>query len=359
MFWKYFFNLTTNMKSIAIIVIILLTGFWARSQADIAVSSANVTPAPITVATGISVSFTVYNMGSSPATPSGMAIRLQVGLLQVAPSATFNINTDITGTGIGNNLLTWTYNSTNNEFIGQLNQTFPATPDPLDSSVITINNLISTGLSTSSFPGNGLNVNVLVVPAFNADLSNDNTFAYTSSTATLPVTLVDFSATKQNGAALLNWTTSSEVNAKDYEIEHSTNGNRYLQIGTVTAAGNSNVTLKYNFTDNAPAAGANYYRLKMVNDDGSFAYSPIQILNFGSTGIIIVYPNPAQDNINVTGVETGMQLRVVSTDGRILSTKIARGNTEKIFIDQLSKGIYFLQVIKNETLFGTSKFTHL
>jgi hypothetical protein len=52
-------------------------------------------------------------------------------------------------------------------------------------------------------------------------------------------------------------------------------------------------------------------------------------------------------------------LCIVSTDGRILSTKIARGNTEKIFIDQLSKGIYFLQVIKNETLFATSKFTHL
>jgi hypothetical protein len=347
------------MKRIAFIIIILFTGFWARSQADIAVSSASITPAPITVATGISITFTVYNAGSSPAFPSGMAIRLQVGLLQVAPSATFNINTDITGTGIGNSLFTWTYNSTNNDFIGQLNQTFPGAPDPLDSSVITISNLVSTGLSSSSFPGNGLNVNVLAVPAFNANLSNDNSFAYTSSTATLPVTLVSFTATKQNRAALLNWTTSSEVNAKDYEIENSTNDTKYAQIGTVTAAGNSNVTLKYNFTDNAPAAGTNYYRLKMVNDDGSFAYSPIQILNFGSAGIILVYPNPAQDNINVTGVEAGMQLRVISTDGRILSTKIARGNTEKIFIDQLSKGIYFLQVIKNETLFATSKFTHL
>ncbi|HEX4374207.1 MAG TPA: T9SS type A sorting domain-containing protein [Puia sp.] len=130
-------------------------------------------------------------------------------------------------------------------------------------------------------------------------------------------------------------------------------------MGIVAAAGNSSIERNYNFTDNDPVAGTNYYRLKMQDNNGEFTYSPIRILNFDGANTIIVYPNPATDNITITGVEAGMQLRVISTDGRILTTKLATGSTENIYVNQLSKEIYFLQVMKNETLFGTSKFTHL
>lgn len=153
----------------------------------------------------------------------------------------------------------------------------------------------------------------------------------------LPLTPISFTAVKQGNAALLNWTTASEQNTKDFIIERSTNGNDYTQIGMVAASTNSSVGYNYNFTDNNLASvQTNYYRLKMEDINGDFTYSPIQIVNFNESDAILVYPNPATDNITITGLQAGMQLRIIVVDGRILTTKITTGNTENINVQQLA-----------------------
>ena len=70
--------------------------------------------------------------------------------------------------------------------------------------------------------------------------------------------------------------------------------------------------------------------------NGDFTYSPIQIVNFNESDAILVYPNPATDNITITGLQAGMQLRIIVVDGRILTTKITTGNTENINVQQLA-----------------------
>lgn len=173
----------------------------------------------------------------------------------------------------------------------------------------------------------------------------------------LTLTLLDFSATKNNNVALLSWVTANEINTENFIVERSTNGNDYAPIGTVKAAGNSSITQDYGFTDNNPAAGTNYYRLKMVDKDGTFTYSAIRVLNFEGANTIIIYPNPAEDMITITGVEAGTQLRLLAVDGQVLSTQTARGKTEIMHVRQLSSGIYIIQAVKNGAVVNAVKFS--
>jgi hypothetical protein len=177
-----------------------------------------------------------------------------------------------------------------------------------------------------------------------------------SITSILTITLLDFNAVKQNNASLLTWTTASEISTASFIIEHSRDGINFTAIGTVAAVGNNNAAQNYNFTDNSPATGTNYYRLRMVDKNGAITYSPIRMLNFNSAATILVYPNPAHDNITITGVEAGMQLRIIAVDGRLLITKSATGNSENMNVQKLENGIYIIQAIKDGAVVNTVKF---
>ncbi len=99
----------------------------------------------------------------------------------------------------------------------------------------------------------------------------------------LPVKMMEFTAQKAGGTdVLVSWKTASETNVDRYEIEvargnAALQASRFTKIGTVASAGNTTSIRTYNFTDNETEKfGPRYYRLKMVDVDGSFTYSPIR-----------------------------------------------------------------------------------
>ncbi|MBX9850599.1 MAG: T9SS type A sorting domain-containing protein [Cytophagaceae bacterium] len=104
----------------------------------------------------------------------------------------------------------------------------------------------------------------------------------------------------------LHWTTFSEVNNDHFEIEKSSNGSDFITAGIVKGAGNSNVILMYNFTDESPYHGKNFYRLKQVDADGKFSYSNIIFIDNQQTITSSIYPNPADENIS---------LKIMAADG--------------------------------------------
>ena len=95
----------------------------------------------------------------------------------------------------------------------------------------------------------------------------------------LPVIISSFTVSRVGKSAMLNWQTSSELNFSYFSIERSTNGTNFSEIGKVNAVGNSSITQSYSFQDLAYTNGLNYYRLKLVNKDGSFNYSITQKLD--------------------------------------------------------------------------------
>ncbi len=122
--------------------------------------------------------------------------------------------------------------------------------------------------------------------------------------AALPLKLTSFTADKISGKeqVQLQWVTASEINTKNFEIQWGTDGISYLNTGSVNASGNSQLDQHYTFTHNAPAKGNNYYRLKMIDIDGQFTFSPVATVKIeGSADGFLVAPNPV----------VGSQLRIV------------------------------------------------
>lgn len=173
----------------------------------------------------------------------------------------------------------------------------------------------------------------------------------------LPVELLSFTARKQpNGDVLTEWRTASEYNLDHYEIEMALDETDYQsglfsRVGEVPGQGNTDQERQYRFTDTAPnKSGVRYYRLRMVNTDGSFSYSPVRPVVFSQETKWIVTPNPSTGSFGlVCRANAGeqIQLRVYDQAGRqvYLQTHQATGFGQKLPIDLTGypAGIYLLE----------------
>ncbi len=117
---------------------------------------------------------------------------------------------------------------------------------------------------------------------------------------TLPVRLLNISAKlKADRSVLISWETSAEENADFFEIERS-NGNGFTFLQKV-AAKNLAQGASYSIVDNDPFTGTNYYRLKMVDIDGSFIYSKVvqQVIMPDNAVTVQISPNPTYGELTI------------------------------------------------------------
>ncbi|HRG07082.1 MAG TPA: hypothetical protein PLJ08_00780, partial [Cyclobacteriaceae bacterium] len=81
----------------------------------------------------------------------------------------------------------------------------------------------------------------------------------------LPVELLSFTATAENEKVNLKWVTASELNNDFFTVQHSTDGVEFTSLGNVNGQGTKQSATTYNFVDDSPMAGINYYRLKQTD----------------------------------------------------------------------------------------------
>jgi len=168
----------------------------------------------------------------------------------------------------------------------------------------------------------------------------------------LPMRLISFTGIKSNGKGLLHWITAFEQNSSYFEVETSKDGITYYKIASVKSKGNSSTDQAYDVTDNTPADGVNYYRLKQFDIDGNFIYSNIITLNFETGETIRVYPNPATDKLVLTFSKPVRQttLRILGIDGKLVYIENVN-NIQQYYtvpIHQLASGSYLLEIIIND-----------
>ncbi|MDN5216461.1 hypothetical protein QQ020_30615 [Fulvivirgaceae bacterium BMA12] len=108
-----------------------------------------------------------------------------------------------------------------------------------------------------------------------ADLSTNNTSLHNFINGILPVELLSFDATFSQDKVTLEWATASELNNDRFEIYRSGNGTDFVLLGEVQGNGTSSELHIYTFTDNRSPSGTNYYRLKQIDFDGVYEYSPV------------------------------------------------------------------------------------
>jgi hypothetical protein len=118
----------------------------------------------------------------------------------------------------------------------------------------------------------------------------------------LPVTLTSFRAVAQGTGVQLNWATASEQHNAGFEVQRSADGADFRSLTFVGGAGNTPTARTYQYLDAAPLRTSGYYRLKQLDTDGTFAYSPVVVVQVLPTLVpLSFYPNPTTDRATVAG----------------------------------------------------------
>jgi hypothetical protein len=161
----------------------------------------------------------------------------------------------------------------------------------------------------------------------------------------LPVTFSGFTAQAQSNAAVLNWTTASEENSNYFNVQASSDGTSWTNIGEVKAAGNSATPENYSFVDNTPAAGNNYFRVLEVSLDNTESYSVVRQLTFGQPTTLTYYPNPVRNQVTITTSTLSPQsVKLMNIDGRLLQQNNNFVSGGSIDLSSYASGIYFLAI---------------
>ena len=173
----------------------------------------------------------------------------------------------------------------------------------------------------------------------NGNLAIDD-FCITTSTA--PVELTKFHAKSNQNKVNLNWSTASELNNDHFEIQHSIEGKNFKTIGQLKGNGTTSVGASYNFEHPNPSVGINYYRLKQVDVDGKYEYSPIRSVLFGKNKIS-VSPTFAKENVTLyVNDDQSTNFGIYNLAGQQILSGKAIGQ-QRIDVGFLQTGMYFIR----------------
>jgi hypothetical protein len=163
----------------------------------------------------------------------------------------------------------------------------------------------------------------------------------------LPLNLLDFTARATNQSAVLNWKTAEERNASHFEIERSLDLKNWEKIGIQKALNTQN-TEGYSFTHTKAFEKSNtpFYRLKMMDNDGSFTYSPIRQVRLEKATGLKVYPNPAKSFLQVAGIEATESWQVVDVLGKVHDTF---AGPKELNLASYTEGVYFIKSASGKT----------
>lgn len=249
----------------------------------------------------------------STATPTNTSVALTTTGLPAG--STLNANGSVTVPGQG----TWTYDPA----------TGVLTFDPLD-----------------AFKGNPTPITYVIKET--ATGLTDTALVTVTYVASLPINLISFSLAQFEDKINLNWRTANETNFSYFEVQRSSTDKEFNGIGKVIGNNRS----VYNVVDSNPIIGFNYYRLKMVDLDGTFKFSKVIAVNYEKNGEYIFVENPASNGqIKISTNAKKPQFTLYSGTGKAFSINVneVEKNIFTIKTSILPAGIYYLNMVTNNS----------
>jgi glucose/arabinose dehydrogenase len=162
-----------------------------------------------------------------------------------------------------------------------------------------------------------------------------------------PLTLTHFSGRETDGGYNeLNWTTATEQNVEKFVIEYSSNGTEFSSAGAVNASNNINGA-EYSFRHYAITGGKIFYRLNIIDADGTGNYSPAISINNTSTTGIKIYPTIiAAGKLHINSGKRIDKVQLFTVAGKPVLTKETNGANGyfSIVLPALQKGMYIIQL---------------
>ncbi len=183
-------------------------------------------------------------------------------------------------------------------------------------------------------------------PATQLFATSNNVTCLQGLSAALPLELLDFQVSATNKSILLDWLTDSERELSHFDIQRSTDGYLFGNIGVLSAK-NGTGKAQYQYNDAEVKSGVEYfYRLKMNDFDGHSRLSPIRSSHIESNAVIEVFPNPVANKMSLqitTNLESAFKLVLYDENGKVVLTKKFEQSTT-LNLENLPAGIYFYRL---------------
>ncbi len=188
---------------------------------------------------------------------------------------------------------------------------------------------------------------------YNAPVITNSAITQIKNESIFPLKLISFKGNKNNdGTIMLYWTTANEINTKSFVIEQSSDGRLFSVAGEKRAVGFGNNS--YSFIHHSLLTTASFYRLKMVDKDGMFTYSPVILINATAinTGFTL-QQNPVSDEMILNNISPSLlntEATITNNTGAVIKKFTIRSRTQTINVEDLPVGIYYVH-----TFFGNVK----
>ena len=243
--------------------------------------------------------------------------------------------------------------------------------------------LILVGVNNQPIPGGLLNTQSVLVPiagvkvgtapfgmqlqtVYSSDDVNNNYRAVivtvvAAAGGVLPVKLESIDGLGEKCNAQVKWSTSNEINLSKFEIEVSKNAVDFDRAGTIKPSSSNAGNYQFNTTQ---SSGKNYYRLKIIDKDGSFTYSKVITISTScSDKVVKVFPNPVKLdqllNVNISGYDASVKGDLYSSTGQFVKTYVLKNGANNLSVENLAQGFYTLRVSENGSITETFKLNVL
>ena len=185
-----------------------------------------------------------------------------------------------------------------------------------------------------------------------AGQKNNDLWKFTQLTPVLAIEDVTLEGQAGQNENSLTWQTIGELNTAGFEVERSTDGTDFTDIGSVTAVGSGNNS--YSFMDTQlPPSTRYFYRLKMSDKDGTVTYSQTIVLYTVAPSGLSVYPNPTHGSVILQLKDNSLlntPLKLLSIDGRQIRQYLITGQQQQLDLTGVSNGVYLLQFANGSTV---------
>lgn len=313
-----------------------------------------ITPGTIAVGQFANFKFDVYNGGSSfGCTIAPNSVEVVLSLPQTAGGAPnyYAFQSFVSpANGVGT-YFTWTYDALNNVIIG--NNTAPI-PNGMGELGVTIR---VQGINVTSGGGATSNLNIQVNSGSN-NPSNDVSTAPLIVTTALATTLTDLSTESADCIAKIKWTAANEDAGTRYEVEYSADNRNFVKVTTIPGRSNGTATA-YEYAYNQ-GSGRGFYRLRMVNANGTASYSRIvPATTKCNVKKVFLYPNPVKQqeilHINVTGYEGAVSGEMTNESGQVVMKNKLQNGLNNVPMIKLPQGTYNYKVFDDAKEIQTYK----
>ncbi len=329
-----------NLKPLFVAIFAIASLFSLNAQENLNLTAPLLGPAPLAPVEDSGsgcFSFTIQNV-NMPGYPNAGDTEVTIQLDNItAPNGIADLSSSLSPS-----TYTWTFDAASNSFTGVQS----ASIGFLYSEIITVCFDV-TANSICPVEENGFTATGIVLGGDDGNTTDNVASSYTCTeiVTTLPVELSAFTAIKDKGTSLLEWSTASEVNNSHFVIQRSEDGLSFEEIGEVDGQGTTTARSNYSFIDESPLTGKNYYRLNQYDFNGKNSLSEIRIVDFDETrSTINIYPNPVVDFVKITDAEENARLQVYNMAGKLAYERNI-GENGTVHTQDFISGTYIFQVV--------------